>query len=310
MDLGSMPIAISTGIATNSYSDNTATEGNTYYYRVGAVKDGIEKISNEIEVTMNSFSPAEIFSAKSYIDETSLISLSGTSVNNIECNLSSELYSKVGSTGVVIIEAALNGNNALQFNNGVLANYGNLLQNWKSANAIWSFAVFKSTLSSTADKSYFCINASSSQNVGYSAEAGAPAANNNPFVYARRQPGGVIKYISEPVVRLNEWVMCYSEVSFTTDRVRNSVNGGAFNTLNSAWGSSANNENLASSGIFVGAATAAKAFPFYGEIACIVWGSGSIPSVDEIDKLMGWAAHKYGLTAKLPANHPYKSTPP
>jgi hypothetical protein len=36
----------------------------------------------------------------------------------------------------------------------------------------------------------------------------------------------------------------------------------------------------------------------------------AVPSSTEIDKLFGWAAHKWGLPAKLPSDHPYKSTPP
>jgi hypothetical protein len=36
----------------------------------------------------------------------------------------------------------------------------------------------------------------------------------------------------------------------------------------------------------------------------------SLPSRANQQRLEGWAAHKYGLTAKLPADHPYKNAPP
>ena len=36
----------------------------------------------------------------------------------------------------------------------------------------------------------------------------------------------------------------------------------------------------------------------------------SVPSFSIVEKLEGWAAHYYGLTANLPANHPYKVNPP
>jgi hypothetical protein len=36
--------------------------------------------------------------------------------------------------------------------------------------------------------------------------------------------------------------------------------------------------------------------------------SSAIPTDAEIDRLNGWAAHKYGLTANLPGGHPYKTT--
>lgn len=37
--------------------------------------------------------------------------------------------------------------------------------------------------------------------------------------------------------------------------------------------------------------------------------SGS-PTLSIYERLEGWAAHKYSVTAKLPAGHPYKSAPP
>jgi hypothetical protein len=38
--------------------------------------------------------------------------------------------------------------------------------------------------------------------------------------------------------------------------------------------------------------------------------SNTAPSSDDIKRLEGWAAHKYGLTANLPVAHPYKTTAP
>ncbi len=45
-----------------------------------------------------------------------------------------------------------------------------------------------------------------------------------------------------------------------------------------------------------------------GEIAEIIYLSGL--SVSEIQQVEGYAAHKYGLTANLPSDHPYKNFPP
>lgn len=41
------PVAIATGLTSMSYSDDTAEVGKTYLYSVGAVKNGLEKISEE-----------------------------------------------------------------------------------------------------------------------------------------------------------------------------------------------------------------------------------------------------------------------
>lgn len=45
------------------------------------------------------------------------------------------------------------------------------------------------------------------------------------------------------------------------------------------------------------------------DLAAIVV-SNTQPSAGDIDKLFGWAAHKYGLTASLPGGHPYKTVAP
>lgn len=45
------------------------------------------------------------------------------------------------------------------------------------------------------------------------------------------------------------------------------------------------------------------------DLASIAVGNTELTGAD-IDRLFGWAAHEFGLTAKLPAGHPYKTTAP
>lgn len=45
------------------------------------------------------------------------------------------------------------------------------------------------------------------------------------------------------------------------------------------------------------------------DLAALVVGNSGLAQ-QEIDRLFGWAAHKYGLTANLPADHPYKTVAP
>ncbi|MDO7844623.1 glycosyl hydrolase [Sphingomonas immobilis] len=46
-----------------------------------------------------------------------------------------------------------------------------------------------------------------------------------------------------------------------------------------------------------------------GDVQAIVVLS-RVPSQDEVNRLFGWAAYKFGLESLLPAGHPYKSRPP
>jgi len=48
--------------------------------------------------------------------------------------------------------------------------------------------------------------------------------------------------------------------------------------------------------------------PLNGQIATVVIATN--PSLADLQKLEGWAAHKYGLTANLPNDHPYKTVGP
>lgn len=50
MNANSMPLPLATGISLKSYSDNSIINNTKYYYRVGSIKGGVEKISDEIEV--------------------------------------------------------------------------------------------------------------------------------------------------------------------------------------------------------------------------------------------------------------------
>ena len=48
--------------------------------------------------------------------------------------------------------------------------------------------------------------------------------------------------------------------------------------------------------------------PLNGQIATVIIATN--PSLTDLQKLEGWAAHKYGLTANLPNDHPYRWMPP
>jgi hypothetical protein len=50
-------------------------------------------------------------------------------------------------------------------------------------------------------------------------------------------------------------------------------------------------------------------YGFIGDIATLITGNREITS-EEMDKLVGWAAHNYALTRLLPYDHPYKNTAP
>lgn len=50
MTTSEIPVAIATGITSKSFTDSSVELGNTYLYSIGAVKNGVEKIGDEISV--------------------------------------------------------------------------------------------------------------------------------------------------------------------------------------------------------------------------------------------------------------------
>ena len=79
------------------------------------------------------------------------------------------------------------------------------------------------------------------------------------------------------------------------------VNGGAFATRNGTM-------NNTSTGYMLGGAATTQHFP--GDIAEVLMLPTAIVTTDIRQRIEGYLAHKWGLTAQLPANHPYKNSPP
>lgn len=80
------------------------------------------------------------------------------------------------------------------------------------------------------------------------------------------------------------------------------------------WTAAGNSQDTASGGpLSLGAAYTASGFTAElfsnTDIAALLAGTGALTS-DEINKLFGWAAWYFGLTARLPSGHPYKSAKP
>lgn len=71
------PVAIATGLTSKEYSDTTAQNGQVYLYSVGAVKGGIEKVSNEIKTQAGDLDWSNVIALlyfnDNFIDETGRI---------------------------------------------------------------------------------------------------------------------------------------------------------------------------------------------------------------------------------------------
>lgn len=76
-------------------------------------------------------------------------------------------------------------------------------------------------------------------------------------------------------------------------------------TNKAAWVATANNNTL-----LIGAYQVSADVINFSGVAHQIIVMSSVPSLSTIEKLEGWAAHLYGLTANLPNDHPYKTVGP
>jgi hypothetical protein len=101
----------------------------------------------------------------------------------------------------------------------------------------------------------------------------------------------------------NDFSMGFFSLDAANSEVKLSSNGGAQTTFSHTINSADTTINTLGRD-FQGASQFAN-----GRIAEIVVASSLLSNADR-QKLEGYLAHKWGLTAKLPVDHPYKTTPP
>ncbi|NLW80394.1 MAG: hypothetical protein GXY42_01795, partial [Desulfovibrionales bacterium] len=155
-------------------------------------------------------------------------------------------------------------------------------------NPVSVFSVWKTTDSSGTD--IMAMLGASANNKGLGISRNTSASGYNVFVWNGPEP-----YIAGAV---NTWTMHLGQRNASGVRV--GLNG-SLSTY------TATTVSLDSGQIAVGIAANNIDGAVNGQLAALVIGDFSDA---DVDMLFGWAAHKYGLAASLPTDHPYKSTAP
>ena len=203
----------------------------------------------------------------------------------------------------------LNDKRILNFSSNKLIGGSDFLSLRNNASSLWGFAVYNCKNSGAVDKPVLYVSVAGGVGGGFCLEAGSPAFPDKPFVYGRRVGSDGVRWVGDSSTRLNTWVMVYYELDFANDSGRIIVNGGVPVTSANLWGTKQNTESSNALGASIGKNTNDSA-EFEGGIAAICTGKNGVLSINEIDKLFGWAAHSYALTDNLPASHPYKTIMP
>lgn len=224
-----------------------------------------------------------------------------------------------GQTGAVnrpaILPAELNGNRVLRFDGAddVLTGGSPAQLNlFRNVSAAWTFEVYKKrTVDTAATRLVLSTQIGGTNGTRFATMAGTAASGafNRPAIQARRLDGELLATLANASSPVGSYRMVFNAVSFTSRSGAVQLNGAipAENpALTVSSGNTSDTQSIAAVSIGATVTTAAAADI---DLAAIIVGN-VYPAVGDIEKLFGWAAHKYGLTANLPANHPYKTAAP
>ena len=290
-----------------TYIDSDCVAGKKYYLRVGAVKNGVEKISDEKSMLFGKeWTPLNI-DPKFY----------GNSDNVLKDSLSriSQLTDLSGNNNhfqqTIDARKPIIQNESIVFDGIDDALVGvNLTKDlFKNTQFAWIFVVTqRSSLDSSAlDKSIFASTVGTSNAARFVAQVNTSNSSANSIDFGTRR---LDSDAFSNLISSNKSSIDYQMLNFYVDYQSGSkkiiINGSVNATGVVTTGISSNtSSNIpASIGAYY---TAANEWLRHAniKIKALIIGN-SIMSDTERQKLEGWAAHKYGLTANLPADHPYK----
>lgn len=184
----------------------------------------------------------------------------------------------------------------------------------RSVSAAWAFIVYKkktNDASPTARTIFSSISGGSVYRFGVTVGQSEAGLANRPRISTKRLDADQVTSLTCPVSSSGVARILLASVDYSVGYGEIRENGSLTASSATLVTKGLTSNTSASSPLALGAFVSSGAvfFPADVDIACLVIGS-SRPSAGEPEKLEGWAAHKWGLTANLPSGHPYKTTAP
>jgi len=243
-------------------------------------------------------------------DDSNIVEASGKAVKitSLTRTLTAENTTTLAPTATV---AGLNGRRVLAFSGSQY-----LIPEYSSRNipreipAMWFFSVYNLSEGDTTPQERPILTFSQSGSNAY--RAGITASNNSGVntagVGGRRIYTDSFAGTQASVGRTDQWVMILGVMDFAGRVISQYVNGALDDEVTGAWSSGGRVVGTFPDSMSIGASPSGAAL-MRGSIAEIIVGQGYIPDGD-IDRLFGYAAHRWALADALPAAHPYKTDAP
>lgn len=176
----------------------------------------------------------------------------------------------------------------------------------------WVFAVYYLDSTTNTDRPIFIstVNGGAGSRVYLSAGSGSGQFAQ---IGGRRLDADSFYGTTSSTERDNQWVMVLGVMDYGAREITLYIDGEQDSQATSQFTASGSTSDTDSAGVRAGSNDAVNRW-FSGDLACVLSGNSTGGadelSSDDIDKLFGWAAHRYGLAANLDAGHPYKSAAP
>lgn len=190
-----------------------------------------------------------------------------------------------------------------------MSNQGALFRNAPSA---WVFSLYRTGITDVSITERPILTAStnaSSARVFMGAAGGGSSAANRPIFGGRRldaEGSGTLYTHTAP--ESEAWVMVLGINTYTAQTIDMYVNGEISGGLTGVFSGAGNSSNTDSSSIKIGT-NLTELTHYNGQIAELMAGNTAV-SGDDIDRIFGYCAWKYGLVDLLPSDHPYKHQRP
>lgn len=298
-----------------TYIDTAIEIGKVYHIRIGAIKNGIEKLSDEVLCSAGiKWHPSNILSKiKLWLDADNVIhdasgyvsQMTDMSGNNNHFTQSVKSYKpkKVFTAELQKPTILFDG-----VDDGLESMLANNIS--KGVSKLWVFSCYKKTNASTLDANKSILQFARNDETLRYGQALSLIGANTPGVTVRPSDNtSNIKGFISSQQNLPGFNMLFTSWDGTGDEIKLRLNTAQQVSNNNAIDTTTSNTSVYTAKLGFGVSALPRAdFADMSLLFCIC--GNSLLTNDEISKLEGWAAWEYGLVSNLSADHPYKTSPP
>lgn len=294
IDINNLPIPKATGITGTSFTDTTLDVNKKYYARLGSVRGASEKISNEFIVsTFEYWTPANSNIEKTYWFDAKDAVMNGASIQSIPSKVNS--YS-ANATSATIQDEMIRLNTV---NSAIKS--ADLKDFLVSKRKFFIFFVVKTVVISGSPSLFIHWLPGSTK---FNALLLYASANNSLNTAYRRYDWNNNTIVTTPSAFNTEHSLVLVQFDTVLDKLTVHINGEL--KTSTTCGTTALLSSITVNDLELAACSAGSDL-LYNDM---IGGNTDILNQTDIDKYFGWAAHKYGVSQKLPSAHPYKASAP